>query len=271
MSAADFAKARIRQYFGFSGASVTRIGRVIIKTADNVDTQARWYREAANHYEQLSLKNPFIRKVFIPRIHSVTLGKLYMEFVHGQSAVLLVNQPMLNELVSILSAEGTMPGENDLHGYASYVEGRAQAIGLTTDIGARIRSCEPLRRRTFCHGDFSLSNIICTKDGYALIDPSPKAGMESWILDAGKLRASLRWLDRILAKHPHPKGLVEGLDEYIAAYERTGVVPHGCLDAIKLAEESHLIRVWYYAKKLSKTRQEKELSNYYVRHYATHR
>ena len=83
------------------------------------------------------------------------------------------------------------------------------------------------------------------------------------IFDVAKLRASLTWLDRILAKYSHPKELLDNFDDYITKQELQGLVAPGTLDAIKLAEESHLIRVWYYAKKLGKQRKERELSNYY--------
>lgn len=259
MSAEEFAHAKIRRYYGFSGAYVTRIGRVMIKEADNTAEQAEWYRAAQVHYEaqRERLHNVGVGKIRVPKIHSLTLGKLYMEFIPGLSGVKGVCRQVISELTEMLAAEPTLQGENDLNAYADYIEQRAAAIGLRTDIGNRIRRNLGLRARSFCHGDFSLQNIICTKDGYALIDPSPKPGMESWILDAGKLRASLTCLDEVLARQKHDKMLVDVLDERLAFV----------LPSVLLAEESHIIRVWYYAKKLGKRAQEQQLATIYRERY----
>lgn len=256
MTAEDFAQAEIRQFHGFSGAKVTRIGNVVIKEADNVNAQAEWYRAAAEHYHNEHDMPCFIT---VPQVYSVTLGKLYMKYVNGVSGVKAVNHALVSDIMSVLVWERKIDGENDLDAYATYVESRAASVGLKTDIGKRLRKCEPLKRRTFCHGDLSLQNIISYGSGYAFIDPSPKQGMESWILDAAKLRASLNILDEVLENTSHPKSLVATLDKKVGSQEM--------LEAVRLAEESHIIRVWYYACKLGKKRQEKQLETYYRRVY----
>lgn len=256
MTAEDFAQAEIRQFHGFSGAKVTRIGNVVIKEADNVNAQAKWYREAAVHYNGRHDMPCFVT---VPQVYSVTLGKLYMKYMNGVSGVKTVNHGLVSDIMIVLVLERMLDGENDLDAYAKYVESRAASVGLITDIGERLRKCEPLKRRTFCHGDLSLQNIISYGSGYTFIDPSPKQGMESWILDAAKLRASLNILDEVLEQTSHPKSLVATLDKKVGSQE--------LLEAVKLAEESHIIRVWYYACKLGKKRQEKQLETYYRRVY----
>lgn len=256
MTASDFASAEIQKFRGFSGAEVTRIGDVVIKQADNVNTQAQWYKEAAEHYQQ---RNETPRRIFVPQVYSVTLGKLYMKYVNGVSGVKAVNHQLVSDMINTVKTERTLDGENDLDAYARYVEDRAASVCLATNIGDRLRQCEPLKRRTFCHGDLSLQNIICTQYGYALIDPSPKWRMESWILDAAKLRASLNILDEVLESTTHPAELVKTLDTTIGSEED--------LEAVKLVEESHVIRVWYYARKLGKEIQEKQLETYYRKVY----
>ena len=256
MTAEDFAGAEIQKFRGFSGAEVTRIGNVVIKQADNVETQAQWYREAAEHYRA---RRDMPCMINIPKVYSVTLGKLYMKYVNGVSGVKSANHQLVSDMISTVRDERTLDGENDLDAYAKYVEGRAASVSLATDIGDRLRKCEPLKRRTFCHGDLSLQNIISHADGYTLIDPSPKWKMGSWILDAAKLRASLNILDEVLEDTMHPAALVRTLDR--------GIDNPQDLEAVKLAEESHIIRVWYYARKLGKKKQEKQLETYYRRVY----
>ena len=256
MTAEDFASAEIQKFRGFSGAEVTRIGNVVIKQADNVETQAQWYREAAEHYRA---RRDMPCMINIPKVYSVTLGKLYMKYVNGVSGVKSANHQLVSDIISTVRTERTLDGKNDLDAYARYVEGRAASVRLATDIGDRLRKCESLKRRTFCHGDLSLQNIISHADGYTLIDPSPKLKMESWILDAAKLRASLNILDEVLENTTHPAALVRTLDR--------GIDNPQDLEAVKLAEESHVIRVWYYARKLGKKMQEKQLETYYRRAY----
>ena len=256
ITAEDYAQAEIQQFHGFSGAKVTRIGNVVIKEADNVNTQAEWYMAAAEHYHDRYDMPCFIT---VPQVYSVTLGKLYMKYINGVSGVKAVNHGLISDIMSVLVWERTLDGENDLDAYAKYVESRAASVGLKTDIGERLRKCEPLKRRTFCHGDLSLQNIISYGSGYAFIDPSPKQGMESWILDAAKLRASLNILDEVLENTAHSATLVLTLDRLVGSKE--------LMKAVKLAEESHIIRVWYYARKLGKQQQEKQLETYYRRVY----
>lgn len=258
MTADDFAQAEIQTFHGFSGADVTRIGKVIIKEADNVNVQAKWYREAKEHYRMVSTGNEF--SVRVPQVYSVTLGKLYMQYVDGETGTNCVDEAMIWDIVKMIISEPTLAGENDVESYAKYVMSRAASVGLGTDIGDRLRRCDQLKRRTFCHGDLSLQNIIREWNrSYALIDPSPKPDMDSWILDAAKLRASLNILDEVLEGKAHPARLVETLDRIVGAAQ--------FLDSVKLVEESHIIRVWYYAKKLGKTRQEKLLEDYYRAQY----
>lgn len=264
MTAHDFGHAKIRRYYGFSGANVTRIGKVMVKEAQNAAEQFKWYERAAKHYAKIEDKAPLSITPFrVPRAYSVTLGKLYLQFIPGVVAAKVVTPTLIQELIGALLLEPRLDGENDLDAYAKYVESRAASVGLKTDIGERIRMCDPLRRRTFCHGDMSLQNIICNKDGYWLIDPSPKKGIDTWLLDAGKVRASLECLDEILALTPHDWSLVKDMDDHIEELEDDGAVQFGTGDAIRLASESHIIRVWYYAKLLGKRKQEKQLARYH--------
>lgn len=264
MTAADFGRAKIRRYYGFSGAKVTRIGKVMIKEAPNLDEQFQWYQEAKKHYGLMAARYPSnIQPFKVPTAYSATMGKLYLQFIPGVVATKVASEVMMHELIDALILEPELGGTNDLDNYAKYVESRAASVGVKSDIGTRIRQCKPLLRRTFCHGDFSLQNIICNAQGYTLIDPSPKQGISTWILDAGKLRASVLCLDEILANTPHPHGLLSEIDNYIRAYEQDGTLEPGTGDAVRLACESHILRVWHYAKKLGKKKQEKRLAQCY--------
>lgn len=258
MTAYDFGEAKIEQYSGFSGAKVTRIGDTIIKEADNVAVQADWYREAEKHYVA---RKGICARVLLPKVHSVTLGRLYMDYIPGKIMARNLSPYNLSHVIDIVMSERPMPGENDLEAYAAYVEGRAQACNIKTDIGQRLRACTALKERTFCHGDLSLQNIImCGDSVFSFIDPSPKKGMESWIMDIAKLRASLTILDWAIIGVPHSDTYLDLLDSMVERWGKD-------LDAVKLVEESHIIRVLYYARKLGKKEAEKRLQDYYLAKY----
>lgn len=255
MSAIDFSLAGVRTYEGLSGATVCRVGNVVIKQAGNVKEQYDWYCRAKTHYEN---KNGMF---YTPIVYSVTLGKLYMQYVDGHLAAKCVNADMIRNIIKELKREqGHIDGRNDVVSYANYVSQRAESVGVRTDIFERITNCKTLEDKTFSHGDLSLLNIISTDKGLALIDPSPNKGVESWIIDAAKIRASLNWLDEALVGIEHDRGLIDVFDNLFEDKE--------VLNAVKLCEESHLFRVWHYAKKLGKVDIERKLEHCYSLLYA---
>lgn len=270
MSAYEFGFSDIGTFSGFSGSRVIRIGNTIIKEANNAVEQFAWYEQAQTHYRQMRETCPsWAYNVTIPVAYGVTLGKLYLEFVPGILAAKMRGneEDIVNRLQEMLRYEPIIDGENDLNAYADYIDSRARAIGLETSICERLRGCELLRPRTFCHGDLSLLNVICHGDELVLIDPSVKPFMETWLVDAGKLRASIVILDEALAGVRHHKSLATRFDYHYRIGECVGLYPSGTLDAVKLMCQSHIIRVWYYANKLGKDAEKAILSDFYHKTY----
>lgn len=254
MTAQDFSTAVFGEYEGFSGAKVRRFGKIIIKECKNASEQYRWYRKAAEVYGE---------DIYIPQVHSATLGKLYMEYVDGTPASECVDGELIRRMVGAMATVGGV-GANDLTAYSDYVQGKARGIGLKTDIGERIERCGALRRQTFSHGDFSLLNVIIRENGrIALIDPSPKDFISTWLLDAAKLRSSILWLDATLAGVVHDSALVDILED--AVRECAG---EEAVEAIRLLDETHLLRVWWYAVKLGRRKECKMMEHYYNEVYA---
>ena len=126
MTALDFGEAEIDEFSGFSGAKITRIGKVVIKEAENVAAQAEWYRQAAEHYAG---RKDIAWKITVPKVYSVTLGKLYMEYMPGFPCDKHLLPFMLQEIAETVISEPELDGENDVEAYAQYVESRAEAIG----------------------------------------------------------------------------------------------------------------------------------------------
>ena len=245
MSAEEFAGSGIETFRGLSGARVTRIGRMAIKEAENVKEQAEWYKEAAAY------------GFSVPKVYCCQLGKLYMEYVGSQEWEVM---PMdIRRLAKILRrfADIHLGGHNDIEGYARHCHKRAEEAGENDgDLTQRLARCEVLGERTFCHGDFSLLNIIRSKGGYTLIDPCRNEFMSHWLLDAAKLRASLNWLDYGLAGTTHKTRDVRLFDSDFSDEE---------LEAIKLLEESHYYRVLRYAVRLGRDDVARRLKEAYGR------
>lgn len=245
MSAEEFAGSEIEAFRGLSGARVERIGRMVIKEAENVKEQAEWYKEAAAY------------GFSVPKVYCCQLGKLYMEYVGSREWEL---KPMdIRRLAKTLRrfADIHLGGHNDIEGYARHCHKRAQEAGENDgDLTQRLTRCEVLGERTFCHGDFSLLNIIKSEGRYTLIDPCRNEFMSHWMLDAAKLRASLNWLDYGLVGTRHKMRDVILFDSDFSDEE---------LEAIKLLEESHYYRVLRYAIMLGRDDVARRLKEAYGR------
>lgn len=243
MAAHNFAISTIERYEGLSGATVERVGEMVIKTAENVREQATWYEQARAY------------GISVPAVFCVQLGKLYMEHVSGTPAYEKVDIRVLRRIIESIRDFPALDGENDLQGYSNYCQGRAEAAGLEYDC-LGITECEILKKRTFCHGDLSLTNIIVQGNTLVYIDPSQKKEISHWLLDAAKVRASLRWLDAGLVGLEHDQRLAQYFDARFSSEE---------LEAIKMLERTHFYRVYYYAKKLGK----KDVADRLVEHFKT--
>ena len=233
MAARDFAASSIERYEGLSGATVERVGEMVIKTAENVREQAAWYEQARAY------------GIAVPAVFCVQLGKLYMEHVLGTPAYKEVDTMTLDRIVHDIRNFPALEGENDLQGYADHCEKRAEDAGVPYLLQSHdITDCGILKKRTFCHGDLSLMNIIACGYHLTYIDPSDTRGLSHWLVDAAKVRASLRWLDASLVGTKHDQRLTQYFDARFSDEE---------LHAIKVLETTHFYRVLHSAKKHGRT------------------
>lgn len=229
MAARDFAASPIERYEGLSGATVERVGGMIVKTAENVREQAAWYEQARAY------------GIAVPAVFCVQLGKLYMEHVSGTPACEKVDIRVLRRIIEDMREFPALEGENDLRGYADHCEKRAKDAGAPYRLLPNdITDCEILRKRTFCHGDLSLMNIIVRGNKMVYFDPSSTRGLSHWLVDAAKVRASLRWLDASLVGTKHDQRLTMYFDARFSDEE---------LHAIKILEITHFYRVLHSAEK----------------------
>lgn len=257
IQAQELATEGVRIMQGYSGASVISVGNMVVKQGERNGYEREWYRRSE------ALK-PYGWKT--PRVYALTLGKLYMERVKGDTMTMHLKdcgagfwkyrRDTINRALWILSEMSKHPegGENDIKGYADRVRRRAEEIGLNVEaVCRRIETDPALEKVTFCHGDFTTANILIgPRGGVWLIDPTP-SHIRTWLTDAAKFRASINGLTAAIeGREDETQDLVSYFDQAIGEEYR---------ETIHNLEQTHIIRVMYYAKKRGDTRAYERLEN----------
>lgn len=243
----DFKAEAIEYMQGFSGAEVVKIGKMVIKTAENAEKQAKWYKETEER------KNVRKWRFNVPEVLSCNFGRLTMRLVEGKKATEIdrremwrVTRAVIDKVLKAFKKE-ILEGENDVDWYKDYVGSRAEEIGIDREkVEQDIeRTRDLLKVRTYCHGDLSMSNIIVEGEQITLIDPSQKE-VSSWLLDVSKYWASAKGLDAIISGRSKWKP-----DSHTGVMLINYLSPEEC-EAAHLLERGHWIRVARYAKVLGK-------------------
>ena len=229
----------IRMY-GFSGKPLDAVGNIVIKP-DADARQRDWYEE----YARLGLVC-----MKTPTVISWSFGRLFLRRVNGSPLARLDTGDVFRALPSASAAIREMGSRiqggttNNITAYAAIVRARAEAAGMDGTRAARLeRDLKTIGAvcsiRTFCHGDFTTTNILAAADGYYFIDPSDtgKDAFSTYLLDAAKMRACL-----------------VGLEEAITGRDRNGEYERAAAfwdslwnpaerAAIKVLARTHLVRV----------------------------
>ena len=221
---------------GYSGKKVARVGRIVVK--DDGGAQRDWYARAA----ELRLCS-----VCLPTVISWSFNRLFLRYVDGHPLSSSPDGEVSDCLPRCAAAVREMgsrdiDGENDVLEYARLVGERATLAKMDErrlgELLDRLYALRVLRRRTFCHGDFTPQNIIRSDDGSRLylIDPSFKQCYSTYLLDAAKFRACLRGMTRALdgtCDYQYPKSL---------AFWDSLWTPDEA-EAVRVLERTHLVRV----------------------------
>lgn len=225
---------------GFSGKPLDAVGNIVIKP-DADARQRGWYEE----YARLGLVC-----MKTPTAISWSFGRLFLRRVNGSPLARLDTEDVFRALPHASAAIREMGSRiqggktNDITAYAAIVRARADVAGMDGTRAARLeRDLQTVgaacAARTFCHGDFTTTNILAAEDGYYLIDPSDtgKEAFSTYLLDAAKMRACL-----------------VGLEDAITGQDRNGGYKHAAafwdslwtpaeLSAIRTLTRTHLVRV----------------------------
>lgn len=190
----EFMSMPIDTFMGGSNASVQRLGKRVIKIADNAAEQAAWYRLAAKMY------------INVPHVYDCYGNTLNMEFIDGLSFNFEFNKTNLTQLLSQVDAFSNIKASNSSTWEQSMVPRIIKHLlnnnKLTCEYSViKIITDSHLiadmnKNQSFCHGDLTFENIIVTAGGdLCLIDPNCPAGLfQSYLLDFGKILQSLRFM-----------------------------------------------------------------------------
>lgn len=195
----------------FSGNKVTRFGDKIVKIGPTTRREYIWMMN-------------MIHQPFTPNIISFSGDKLILEFIESEGS------PSVDGICDILDTfSGSEPLGN--FGFDDYLHRIKDHLSKNPIFGSyrlidklKTLSIEP----TFSHGDFSIDNILQSKDGIKLIDPlSGHDRFGSYLIDAAKLAFSLkfyyfRWQDynMIMERFKIPEILIASECVRVATYNR---------------------------------------------------
>ena len=190
----EFVDLDIEDLRGGSGATIIRQGDRVYKTEDNALNTATWYKIAGAFFD-------------VPKLHSVIGDTICIEYVEPDLSMGLPFKKMDN-ILEIFDIFSSLPPIEESVSWSMYVDRLDNHIQLNPfiiedsvydEVKSVIKNLSGSSLYvSFCHGDFSLDNILLRENGSScLIDPiyKPKEVPQSWLLDVSKFLHSLRRYD----------------------------------------------------------------------------
>jgi|694.fasta_scaffold03827_10 capsule biosynthesis phosphatase len=180
----DFKKMSFKILHGLSGTDVFITDeKFVSKTCENALQVAAWHERARD------------LQIRVPKVHSVIGKTLNMDYIKGER---YKPGTFIHKLrLQIDDFRNYRPMHHA--DFATYIE-RIQAHLDESELSSvakelMIEKLESIehhmnKEKSFCHGDYSIDNVIITSHGWYLIDPNP-TDYSSWLLDLSKLKMSL--------------------------------------------------------------------------------
>lgn len=186
---------------GWSGATIELRDDKIYKTHPNSKDVAKWYNIAKNY-------------ISVPKVHSLIGDTLCLEYINNNSDWKVED---IGEVIKTFKSMPDFSADSSFKNYVDRVDFRhvnnvnnSQWDLLPTWVYIKqVLSCSMFSQQTesymefisdpgfntFCHGDFSIDNILCNNGKIYMIDPiyePDNKTWNSWLLDASKLLMSLK-------------------------------------------------------------------------------
>lgn len=172
---------------GASGAFVNLNGDRVSKICNDALLQVEWFGLAAQH--------GLVAGVRVPAAELLALREYHMEFIRGHCATSEPSVMFLETLLKQVMVWRDSPPQT-AGSWDSYIERLEEHVkigdtGEMREALSLVQAAEQLPA-SFCHGDFTLENILIESDGTCvLLDPNYKRGLfQSYVLDLGKLLQS---------------------------------------------------------------------------------
>lgn len=172
---------------GASGAKIDLRGDYVHKLCEDAEEQVRWF--------ELAKGVGMASGVRLPAVTRIAPAAYDMEFIRGHLATAEPSVMFLEACIRQIDIWANTPPASD-GDWESYLRRLWDHVSIcpTKEMDAAmdlLTAAEPFPR-SFCHGDFTLENILIESDGTCvLIDPNFKTGLfQSYILDLGKLLQS---------------------------------------------------------------------------------
>lgn len=185
---------------GASGAFVNLNGDRVSKICNDAFFQVEWFGLAAQH--------GLVAGVRVPAAELLALREYHMEFIRGHCATSEPSVMFLETLLKQVMVWRDSPPQT-AGSWDSYIERLEEHVkigdtGEMREALSLVQAAEQLPA-SFCHGDFTLENILIESDGTCvLLDPNHKRGLfQSYVLDLGKLLQSThaRYHEVFLSHH----------------------------------------------------------------------
>jgi capsule biosynthesis phosphatase len=210
---------------GWSGASVEKRGDRVFKTLVN-------YPEALNESIWYNMAAPLINA---PIVYNVIGNTIALEYLEDNGQHFKIED--INNVIHIFSLYRTyIPFEK----YIERIEAHCKVNDDFYEILPLLKEKEEYfnKYNTFCHGDFSIENIIQTDKGTFLIDPIWNVNnWSSYLLDISKMMHSYRKFNRMFEYEVFLNSWIKNgddLEEY----------------SLKLLEITQFIRIIKYQKNI---------------------
>ena len=221
---------------GWSGAHVElREGRVYKTHKDSIDAAA-WYQKAKSFFN-------------VPKIHTLIGNTICMEYICE------TDDPIkMKTVLDIINEMKFLPAELNQHYFEKYVDRISKHmeyletyekflywLHMFNYLGQHWNNVVNLldKESSFCHGDFTIENILVVDEHHYLIDPIYEPNgktWSSWLLDVSKMLYSLRRHNMFIEYSYLYNNVTKDLPELLV---------HNKI--LTWLEMSHIIRVYKYA------------------------
>lgn len=187
----EFLSMNFNQFNGRSGASLVKDGHLVSKACANANEQFNWLKTAPSlRYEELLITPVKVHSFFPGAEPSYT-----MDFIQGSP----LHQLKINDEITALLKYNALLAtirheETQFYSYLNYAtrslteREKSEITSLFSFNDAEFYSSNA----SFCHGDFTLNNILKQNTELILIDPIYKKNIwQSYLIDIGRIRQSI--------------------------------------------------------------------------------